>query len=91
MKRLFAFILLIIPATVFLFGGCGDNGTDPDPERATLWVISDPGGASIYIDGNLEDGTTPSSYELDGGSYVVKVGKSGYTVDPESSVVELAW
>jgi len=53
-----------------------------------ILVRSFPGGATIFLDGNDTGKTTPDTLQnLASGQYVVRVELTGYTAEPESSLV----
>ncbi len=85
-KRIFLAALI---AAAIIISAC-DNGNGPSDEKGTLYVISDPTGASIFIDGTLQTGRiTNASFELDPGNYFVRVAKTGFDASPESIAVTI--
>ena len=57
--------------------------------KGTLSVNSNPEGADIYLNHENTGELTPHTLELPEGRYVVSVAKSGYSVFPESVVVQV--
>jgi hypothetical protein len=46
----------------------------------TLKVTSDPQNAQVFLDGQLQESTTPATIEVDVGDHVLRVVKRGYQV-----------
>ena len=83
--RLFLVIALII--SILIISGC-DDGNGPTDENGTLIVTSEPTGAVIFINGQIQNGiTTNASIELDAGDYTIRVAKTGYDASPDSIVI----
>ncbi|HHD82536.1 MAG TPA: PEGA domain-containing protein [Bacteroidetes bacterium] len=82
-------ILLVAVASLIFLAACCSNPTDNEADKGNLVALSDPDGAFIYIDGELQSNTTPAQFELDVATYIIKVAKLGYDVDPESVVVSI--
>ena len=61
----------------------------PSYEPGQLEVTSTPDGASIYIDGNLQDQLTPHTFTLETNQYEVAVAMDGFFADPTSTTVNL--
>ena len=74
---------------MFIFAACdcgtNDNGNGTD--TATIVVLSEPTGASVYLNGNIQSKTTDAEFDVAPGDYVVRVAKTGYTSDPESVLI----
>jgi serine/threonine protein kinase len=59
----------------------------PEPSTGTLWVVSDPDGAEVYVN-NVFKGMTPLRLEnTNSGSYTVKVVKDGYETQTKTATV----
>lgn len=57
------------------------------PSTGTLWVVSDPDGAEVYVN-NVFKGMTPLRLEnISSGSYTVKVLKDGYETQTKTATV----
>ena len=82
-------ILLVAVASLIFLAACCSNPTDNEADKGIIVALSDPDGAFIYIDGELQSNTTPAQFELDVATYIIKVAKLGYDVDPESVVVSI--
>jgi len=55
--------------------------TITDPDKANIWISSNPTGARIYIDGVDKHDLTPArskGYEVDPGSHTIRLTKKGY-------------
>ncbi|NLV26900.1 MAG: PEGA domain-containing protein [Methanomicrobiales archaeon] len=57
--------------------GTEKSGGSSD-ETGTLTITSTPDGASIFADGSDMEATTPSEFDADPGSYVIRVSLDGY-------------
>ncbi|MFP4460226.1 MAG: PEGA domain-containing protein [Candidatus Zixiibacteriota bacterium] len=86
-KRLAIVMTFFILISTLLFHGC--NGSDDD-EMGTVFVESNPDGASVFIDGNYQSEQTPATFELEPGEYTVSASMPGYIPTPESVIVDLA-
>ncbi len=85
--RVFLIIALIISALII--SGC-DDGNGPTDEKGTLVVTSDPTGAVVFINGQIQSGvTTNASIELDAGNYTIRVAKTGYDASPDSIIIAI--
>lgn len=59
----------------------------PTPSTGTLWVVSDPDGAEVYVN-NVFKGMTPLRLEnVSSGSYSIKVLKDGYETQTKTATV----
>ncbi|RKZ30696.1 hypothetical protein DRQ36_04595 [bacterium] len=83
-------VILFSIIALAVLAGCNSNGPEPEPEKGTLVVITDPSGASVLLNGVLQSGTSPVSFELEPEDYVVKVALSGYEPNPESLIITIA-
>ncbi|PID79183.1 hypothetical protein CSB20_11325 [bacterium DOLZORAL124_64_63] len=72
---------------IFVAASCGR--VEPTYEPGQLEVTSTPAEALIYIDGVLQEQTTPHTFILDANRYEVSVAMDGYFADPPSSTVNL--
>jgi len=87
MRKIVLFIA--IGLAIVLFSGC-DNNNGPVDEKGNLVVVSEPTGASIFLDGQLQgDILTNATIELDPGAFAVAVGKSGFDSTPDSLVITI--
>ncbi|GEM_PF-1558083 len=84
--------MIVVLTVLFLFAACdcgtNDNGNGTD--TATIVVLSEPTGASIYLNGEIQSKTTDADFDVAPGNYIVKVAKTGYTSDPESVLIVAA-
>jgi len=75
-----------------LLGGCGADCNDPcglGPPKGALRVVSEPEGATIYVDGKSDGWTTPTTLALLPGPHAVRVVRSGYAAVPDSFLVDV--
>ncbi len=81
--------LFLALAILLVIAGCGREA--PYFAPAQLTVVSEPAGATIYLDGENTGEVTPHTFAaLDNGSYEVSVSLAGFVSSPGSELVDLA-
>ena len=82
----FRYLLIFI-----LFISCGVKqpvDINLEDDTGSVWVTSDPSGASIFLDGVFANKSTPDTlYHISTGNHIISVLKEGYKADVDSVAI----